>query len=41
METIRYYDIRYVRGTITSIQTDTRVIENAGTSFYGKALFRV
>ncbi len=41
MEKIRYYDIRYVRGTITSIQTENRVIENAGSSFYGKALFRV
>ena len=41
MEKIRYYDIRYVRGTVTSIQTENRVIENAGTSFYGKALFRV
>ena len=41
METIRYYDIRYVRGTVTSIQTENRVIENAGSSFYGKALFRV
>ena len=41
MEKIRYYDIRYVRGTTTSIQTENRVIENAGSSLYGKALFRV
>ena len=41
MEKIRYYDIRYVNGTTTSIQTENGVIENAGSSFFGKAFFRV
>ena len=41
MEKIRYYDIRYVNGTTTSIQTENGVIENAGSSFFGKTFFRV
>ena len=41
MDKIRYYDIRCVNGDTTSIQIENGVIENAGSSYYGKALVRV
>lgn len=41
MEKIRYYDIRFVRGETTSIQIENGAVENAGTSYFGKALIRV
>lgn len=41
MENIRYYDIRFVRGETVSIGVENGKIENAGSSFYGKALIRV
>ena len=41
MDSIRYYDIRFVRGETISIGTENGKIENAGSSFYGKALVRV
>lgn len=41
MDTIRYYDIRLVNGETTSVQIENRSVENAGSSYYGKALIRV
>ncbi|HJJ47661.1 MAG TPA: TldD/PmbA family protein [Methanocorpusculum sp.] len=41
MDSIRYYDIRFVRGETVSITSENGKIENAGSSFYGKALVRV
>lgn len=41
MDTIRYYDIRLVNGTTASIQIENGAVENAGTSYFGKALIRV
>ena len=41
MDKIRYYDIRCVNGDTTSIQIENGEIENAGSSYYGKALVRV
>ncbi len=41
MDTIRYYDIRCVNGNSTSIQIENGSIENAGSTYYGKALVRV
>ncbi len=37
----RYYDIRCVRGEITSVEIDNGVIESAGTSFFDNAVVRV
>lgn len=41
MDTIRYYDIRLVNGTTTSVQIENGSVETAGSSYYGKALIRV
>ena len=41
MDTIRYYDIRLVNGTTASVQIENGAVENAGTSYFGKALIRV
>ncbi|MBO5431785.1 TldD/PmbA family protein, partial [Methanocorpusculum sp.] len=41
MDKVRYYDIRCVNGDTTSIQIENGSVENAGSSYYGKALIRV
>ena len=41
MDTVRYYDIRLVNGSTVSIRSENGAVENAGTSYYGKALIRV
>lgn len=41
MEKIRYYDIRFVNGKSSSIRIENGSVENAGSSFFGKALVRV
>ncbi|MDV0442442.1 TldD/PmbA family protein [Methanorbis furvi] len=41
MDTIRYYDIRYVRGNSTTITVENGDVESAGSNFFGKALIRV
>lgn len=41
MDKVRYYDIRLVNGNTTSIRIENSKLENAGSSYYGKALIRV
>ncbi|TAJ45778.1 TldD/PmbA family protein [Methanofollis fontis] len=41
MDTVRYYDIRHVRGSATHVDIDNGVVESAGTSFYDHAVVRV
>jgi TldD protein len=41
MDKIRYYDIRYVRGSSTTITVENGSVETAGSAFFGKALIRV
>lgn len=41
MDPLRYYDIRYVRGSSTTITVENGDVESAGSNFFGKALIRV
>ncbi len=38
---MRYFDIRLVNGETTSVQIENGAVENAGSSYYGKAFIRV
>ncbi|HZD43275.1 MAG TPA: DNA gyrase modulator, partial [Methanomicrobiales archaeon] len=41
MQSIRYHDLRHVKGEATHIDVDNGVVEAAGTSFFDRAILRV
>ncbi|HJJ90358.1 MAG TPA: TldD/PmbA family protein [Methanocorpusculum sp.] len=41
MDPIRYYDIRYIHGTNTTITVENGYVESTGSTIFGKAFIRV